>query len=1774
MGERPRLRFWSWHSTYDASDYGQVWIRANGGAWTELTAPISGNTGGSWTLRFVDLTEYDGQTVQIAFRFVSNNDGGTDAGWYVDDLSLVTGPQPEFSVTNPNDSGPGSLRQALMVANASPGLDTIVFAIPGIGPHTVALSSPLPAILDPVIIDGYTQPGSASNTLANGNNAILRIELNGSAAGINASGLYIAAGGCTVRGLVINRFRGNGVFIAGTGANGNLIQGNFIGTDVSGTVALSNLWHGVEITSSAKSNMVGGIIASVANLVSGNQLSGVFINGAGANGNLVQGNLIGTDATGTNALPNYYGVVVGNGSAASNTIGGTNSGARNIISGNLIDGVYVGEGATGNAVQGNYVGADVTGKVRLPNGGIGISITNAPNNVIGGSSLNIGTPPGNVISGNNADGIRITSSSGTSVQGNLVGTDAAGENALGNAGNGVFLTGNISGTNRIFSNVISANFGNGLAVDTSDGTTYYGPVIIGTDVTATRNLGNRGHGIFAVAPGTLRLSKAGEGPKGPTQLGDLNKGRTIIAFNGGNGAAITTPSNYRWDLSGSSIFSNTLLGIDLGNNGVTANDPCDADIGPNNLQNFPVLTTAVSTGGEIAIAGSLNSLANATFLLEFFANTQCDASGYGEGQFFLGYKFVTNAGNCTANFQTTFPVSVPAGHFITARATKQNPDSFGETSEFSRCIPLSLPPPLITSVSPNPVTGSASRQTITINGANFVNTPSLTLTWTGQPGYTLPDAQVTFVSSAQLQMSITTTTTPDTWTVKVTNPDGQSSGQFNFSVVAPPSYAITTSASPPVGGATSGGGTFAAGQSVTVVASPTPGYTFVNWSESGNQVSTSASYTFTASANRNLVANFQVAPPPPSITGVSPNPVTGLNSRQTITISGANFANKPTLTLTWTGQSGYTVPDAQSTFVTSAQLQMSITTTTTPDTWTVKVTNPDGQSSGQFTFTVVAPVISTTDGFDYPIGARRRYSEANDGDGWYVATEFNELTSAGYHLGEDWNAESGGDTDLGLPVYAASNGTIVFAGPATVSGWGNLLIIQHKLADGTLVETLYGHVGSFIRTSRNVNRGEQVATIGKPPPTTGNPNPLAHLHFEVRFSNCPSWGIEGNGYSPTPNATGWTDPSDFLDAHRPTASPTLSVTPTIASVSGTAGSAIFNVNNTGGGTMNYSSSITSGADWLSITSGGSGGNNGTISVSYAPNTGAQRSGTIVVTANEASGSPVTLTLTQAAATTARASGIDVFHGRGNIDWSRVFSAGERFAIIKATDGYRTSQSQPMFKDPNFSTYAPAAKQAGLMVGAYHFARPYMNAAKDEADFFVNVAGNYIGPGYLPPALDIEDPDDQLPDHPVSALGKPGLSEWIRQWCAQVESAKHVKPMLYMTPSFTRNLIEPDLIQYPLWIAYYETTPDVDPSSLGPWSSSWTFLQYSVQGHTLDNAVQYPPVDLDVFNGDLSALQRLAERYTLMLNPTPPAGGSITPNPPPDTDRNYAAGTVVMLTAKENETYFLQSWSGVDDPNANPTHVTMSGPRTVTATFTLRTPAADPSCGCPVQYLSQCYGGARISTQRSGATTRGIAKAGPEDAIDLALIRRFRDEVLVTTLQGQSIIDKFNKHSLEVLHHFLTDTNLQTVGKQAIVNLQPLMQDILSGSGDLIVSTNQINAVNALIGKLNEVAGVELKSAIQQQLDRVGGNFTNLTGKTSIETRRIFLGIPIRIVNPKITTNGGFEFTVTGEISGTLRVESSEDLIQWTTVDTGQSPPIFRDERPLSAKQRYYRVVSP
>ncbi len=204
-------------------------------------------------------------------------------------------------VTNTNDTEAGSLRQAITTSNASVGVpDTISFAIPGAGLHSITPLSILPTITDPVMIDGYTQPGSSANALAVGNNSNHLIELNGNGAALHA--LNITAGNSTVRGLVINNFIGNGSDIAITlqTNGGNTVVGCFLGLTADGTAAARNRDFGIDIESSP-SNTIGGTTPAARNVIAGNNTQ-IFVNGNASSGTTIQGNYIGTNAAGTAVL--------------------------------------------------------------------------------------------------------------------------------------------------------------------------------------------------------------------------------------------------------------------------------------------------------------------------------------------------------------------------------------------------------------------------------------------------------------------------------------------------------------------------------------------------------------------------------------------------------------------------------------------------------------------------------------------------------------------------------------------------------------------------------------------------------------------------------------------------------------------------------------------------------------------------------------------------------------------------------------------------------------------------------------------------------------------------------------------------------------------------------------------------------------------------------------------------------------------------------------------------------------------------------------------------------------------------------------------------------------------------------------------------------------------------------------------------------------------------------------------------------------------------------
>jgi large repetitive protein len=397
--------------------------------------------------------------------------------------------------------------------------------------NTIANNGDAPG--DGIDINGVNGIVIQAEHIQNNSNAGIRIE--GGAQSNTIGGTTAAAAN------IISGNKGAGVVLSGDGTSANVLESNLIGTDATGTFAVGNGYVGVQISDGATNNTIGSTAAGSGNVISGNQSSDVYITGTGTTGNVVTANFIGTDITATMAIGNAYQGVLISGGAASNTIGGTVAGSGNIISGNRTDGVdIVNSGSNSNLVAANIIGADITGGLPLGNGGAGVGISNgASQNMIGGNTntaANIiagnfgdgiditsdsisdkvdgnhigvnaagtqavpnggsgivisganhisigGAEPGqgNVIAANNGIGIFIFGA-GTidnTIQGNLVGTDENGTAALGNGSNGIDISdgasnNTVGGTADSKGNVISGNLSSGVFIS-DKGTTGKGP---------------------------------------------------------------------------------------------------------------------------------------------------------------------------------------------------------------------------------------------------------------------------------------------------------------------------------------------------------------------------------------------------------------------------------------------------------------------------------------------------------------------------------------------------------------------------------------------------------------------------------------------------------------------------------------------------------------------------------------------------------------------------------------------------------------------------------------------------------------------------------------------------------------------------------------------------------------------------------------------------------------------------------------------------------------------------------------------------------------------------------------------------------------------------------------------------------------------------------------------------------------------------------------------------------------------------------------------------
>lgn len=537
-----------------------------------------------------------------------------------------------FSVLNTNDTGAGSLRQAILDANANPGTDSIIFSIPGSGQQTIRPGSLLPTITDAVMLDGFTQAGSRANTNGPGQapNAVWNVVVDGSTLlGYNTSSLLtISAGQSTIRGLTITGFNGGGLALSTNG--NNIVAGNQIVGNGRGNITVQ----------SGDGNQIGGTLPADVNLATTIAVA--------SNNNLVQGNQ-------TNGIS-----VTGNG----NTIGGTSAAARNTANGNLHYGISI--AGANNVVQGNYVGTDVTGMTAVRNRTAGIFVTGS-GNTIGGTDPGAG----NLVSGNGR-GVYLFGGSGNNVLGNRIGLNAQG-GVLGNGGEGILITNGasnnlIGGTSAAAGNVVAGN-GTGITLFLgATGNTIQGNRI-GTLADGTTAAGNLFAGIYvssSAANNTIGGTAAGAGNRIVNTVGIA--GNT----NSGNGvfieALVGVPAPSGIAILGNSIDNNAGRGILL-------------QAGTNNNQVAPTLVSATTANMMTTVTGIARGPANTTVRVEIFASPVGDPSGFGEGRTFLGFVNVAIGASGSASF-TARVLPVAAGQAISATAT----DYRGNTSAFAKTI--------------------------------------------------------------------------------------------------------------------------------------------------------------------------------------------------------------------------------------------------------------------------------------------------------------------------------------------------------------------------------------------------------------------------------------------------------------------------------------------------------------------------------------------------------------------------------------------------------------------------------------------------------------------------------------------------------------------------------------------------------------------------------------------------------------------------------------------------------------------------------------------------------------------------------------------------------------------------------------------------------------------------------------------------------------------------------------------------------------------------------
>jgi hypothetical protein len=544
-------------------------------------------------------------------------------------------------IANPGADGRISLREAILATNASGGADTIRFGIPlSDGGHLYYRNDSLPGSLSLV---ATTSRADADITDFDPDYP----------PGLTRSWYRIQPTSAlpTITDPVI--------------LNGSTQPGSIVGGPV---VELDGSLAGVAVDGlqlSAGSSTVDALV------INGFQRDGLRLFGPGAYS--VTGSYVGTNAAGTAAIANGADGI--NIQSSNNTVGGTTAAARNVVSGNADDGIEItGAGPTANVIQGNYVGLNAAGTAAIGNGNDGIVIWLSRNNTIGGTAAGAG----NVVGGNQS-GFYFgdITAMGNAILGNFIGTNATGTAAVGNV-TGIYLDSastTVGGTTAGARNLISGNSWAGLWIAGANGVIVQGNYV-GTAADGTSPLPNN-IGLYLNAG-------ANNNTIGGSAVGAANR----IARNSNDGVVLTAAAGNGNQIISNEIYSNGGLGIDLNDDGVSANDALDTDVGPNSVLNFPFATAALESGGLLTVYFKLD-LPAGWYRVELFKNPSgADPSGNGEGEVFAGSTNVLHPGGGSVNFNHSLAGSV--GDIVTATATFCADGAtcalFSDTSEFGTAV--------------------------------------------------------------------------------------------------------------------------------------------------------------------------------------------------------------------------------------------------------------------------------------------------------------------------------------------------------------------------------------------------------------------------------------------------------------------------------------------------------------------------------------------------------------------------------------------------------------------------------------------------------------------------------------------------------------------------------------------------------------------------------------------------------------------------------------------------------------------------------------------------------------------------------------------------------------------------------------------------------------------------------------------------------------------------------------------------------------------------------